>query len=534
MATITLTQAYAELNRWPGNLFGFEPGVTINTQTATTFSFTYPSSGVDFPDFRVVVTGKGFQYDGGGAIDGTMSRVRVLDGSGATVLTIGNLAPNTLASDFSQFYANFFGSEISPGDGQGPDQKLTWAHLLSGNDTVNGTIGNDWRNLVGLDQGNDLFNMLAGDDYVAGGMGNDTINGGDGYDVLSYSDTTYDEGKPAIQGVTINVVTGRAIDPWGGLDRFTGIEEFRGSRFNDSFTGGEERDRFAGGRGRDTIDGGEDSFDATGTIRTEDRRDEVRYEDDYWGGGLRGIVVDLETNNDPSSIRGTIRDGFGNVDRVIDIERVVGTRFDDTFVGSRMNNRFAGAEGRDSYDGEDGYDAIDFGRTFTDQARVGVVVDLSRDRGQIRDDGFGNIETAISIEELAGTDLNDRFTGNGEDNFLEGRQGSDTLTGRGGQDYFFWYDESEIGDADRVTDFVATGPNADFLSFEVANFAGMTGTAVVVNGTAATQAVGTFIFNAANDTLFWDADGTGSAGAVRVAVLDNVASLSAANFDLFV
>jgi len=534
MATISLTQLYSNLNSWPGNLFRYEPGLTVNTQTATSYSFTYPASGVNFPDYRVVITGTGFQYDAGVAIGGTMSQLRILDGTGATVLTFGGLTPNTLASDFAQFYANFFGSEFLPGEGQGPDSKQTWSHLMSGNDTIIGTQGDDWQGIVGLDQGNDLYNMRNGDDFINGGMGNDTINGGNGFDILSYEQTTYNEGLPAFRGVSINVVTGRALDPWGGTDRFSGIEEFRGSRFNDTFIGGVDRDRFAGLRGRDTIDGGNNSYDATGTIKTDDRRDEVRYQNDYWGGGLRGIIVDLETNANPSSIRGTIRDGFGNLDTVIDIERVIGTRFDDVFVGSRINNGFSGGEGIDSYDGGADSDFIDFGRYFGNSAPAGVVVDLARANGQVQNDGFGNVETAINIEELRGGDQNDRFSGNAAGNFFEGRQGADVMTGRGGSDQFFWYEQAELGDGDRVTDFTATGPAADKLAFEVANFTGMTGTALVVNGTAATQNLGTFIYNAANDTLSWDRDGTGGALAVAVVVLTNVASLSSANFDLFV
>jgi Ca2+-binding RTX toxin-like protein len=61
----------------------------------------------------------------------------------------------------------------------------------------------------------------------------------------------------------------------------------------------------------------------------------------------------------------------------------------------------------------------------------------------------------------------------------------------------------------------------------------MSATLRLVNGTAATTAQATFIFNAANDTLFWDPDGTGAAAALAIVKLTNVASLSAANFDLW-
>ena len=535
MAIITLGALFSNLNDWPGHLLQNQDGTfVITTQTANTFSYLIGAGDSHFPNYRVTVTGSGLQYDADGAIGGTMGAVRIYDPAGTLILTFDRLAANTLASDFSQFYQNVFGSALN-GDGPGPDATAAWSHLMSGNDVINGTAGNDWQGFLGIDAGNDRYNMGLGDDFIYGGSGNDTMNGGDGYDVLSYGRTTWSEGQAAFKGIIVNMNTGVLQDAWGGRDVISNFEEVQGSRFNDTFFGSDtQRDRFQGGRGRDTIDGGANSYDATGTIRTEDRRDQVNYDNDYWNGGRRGIIVDLETNADPASIRGTIRDGFGNIDTVIDIERVVGTRFNDVFVGSRMNNAFSGGEGVDSFDGMAGFDFLDFGRNFTGGAQVGAIVDLRRATGQIRNDGFGNVENALNIEQLNGSDFSDRFIGNAQENWLEGANGADTMTGGGGRDYFFWYDQNQFNEGDSVTDFAATGPDADFLSFDTGSFTGMTTTAVVVNGTAATQAgVGTFVFNAINDTLYWDQDGAGGAQAQTIAVLANVASLSAANFDLF-
>ncbi len=356
MSTITLTALFNDLDNWPGRLFEAVDGTAILTKTATNFTFRYPATGTDFPNYRILVQGSGFGYDGNVPIQGNMTLVRIYDATGQIVLTISNLQSNPFGADLSQFYANVFGSRSPDGnDGPGPDGKVAWSHLMAGNDIINGTAGDDQRGLVGFDYGNDTYNMGLGDDYVTGGIGNDTMNGGDGYDFLSYDETIYNEGAPAFRGVSINTTTGVALDPWGGTDRFTGFEEFRGSRFNDTFIGNSDRDRFTGLRGRDTFDGGEDSYDVNG-VRTEDRRDQVSYHNDSNSGGARGILVNLETSYLNGSIRGTIRDGFGNIDTVIDIERVVGTRYNDTFNGSRMNNQFSGGEGRDTYNGGDGFE----------------------------------------------------------------------------------------------------------------------------------------------------------------------------------
>ncbi len=136
-----------------------------------------------------------------------------------------------------------------------------------------------------------------------------------------------------------------------------------------------------------------------------------------------------------------------------------------------------------------------------------------------------------SIEALYGGQANDTLKGNAEFNELEGGDGTDILTGGVGADGFYWYGDHEFGDGDRVTDFVAS---VDQVGFGVTEFVGMSTTLTLVNGTAATSNVGTFIFNAANDTLYWDVDGTGSTAAVAIVVLTNVNSLSASNFELFV
>ncbi len=531
MSTITLTPFFSNLDNWPGRLFEATEGTTILAKTAVNFTFRYPATGTDFPNYRVVAQGSGFTYDGDVPIAGNMTVVRIFNELNQVVLTISNLQTNPFGADLSQFYANVFGSLSLDGNaGPGPDGQMAWNHLLAGNDVITGTAGDDNQGLVGFDYGNDTYNMGAGDDQVNGGIGNDTVNGGDGYDRFSFSQTTYNAGGPAFRGVTFNAVTGVALDPWGGTDRFTGIEEFEGSRFNDTFIGSADRDRFSGLRGRDTFDGGADSFDVNG-VRTEDRRDEVRYQNDYWQGGTRGIVVNLETVFVNGSIRGTIRDGFGNIDTVIDIERVAGTRFNDTFNGSRMNNQFSGGEGRDTYNGGDGFDTINFSRWFGDTPPVGVVVDLSRATNQIINDGFGNAESVTSIEALNGGDGNDTLKGNAEYNYFEGGDGRDALIGGVGGDGFYWYGDHEFGDGDRIVDFVAS---VDRVGFGVTEFDGMTTTLTLVNGTAATANVGTFIFNAVNDTLYWDVDGTGATAAVAVVLLTNVASLTADNFELFI
>lgn len=531
MATVGLTPRFSNLDRWPGDLFRAGDDTVVTARTATTFNFTYGASS-DFAGYSVAVVGTGFTYVGGVPVGGTMTSVRILSPTGATVVNITGLS-GALATDFDDFYANVFGSP-SGDAGPGPDGQMAWNFLLSGNDTFYGTAGDDRQTLPGFNAGNDIFHMGGGDDQMGGSVGNDTYNGGSGWDTLTFRETAYNLGGTAVRGIVVNVAAGTVLDPWGGTDRFTGVEAFEGSRFADRFIGSAVRDdRFSGLRGSDTFNGGLVSVNASGQ-RTGDDSDDLSYDNDYWQGGQFGIVARLETSFVNGSVRGTIRDGFGNNDTVIDIERVAGTRFGDSFSGSRMDNQFEGGEGRDIFFGGAGADQIYFDVWFgPDGPATGIQVNLSLAGGQILNDGFGNVETANSIENIAGTFRADTIIGNALRNDIQGNGGTDTLTGAGGQDTFRFNQSGDIDDADLITDFAAAGAGIDRLAFQTSAFAGMSTTLRLVNGTAAATNAGTFVYDAADDTLYWDRDGTGAAGRVAVAVLTNVAALSASNFDLF-
>lgn len=530
MATIRPSNLFSELRDWPGRLLEGDDTTTVVARGGGTFTLRH-GAGSPFEGFRIEAKGTGFAYLDGVPVAGTMTQLLIFDAEGRVVLA-GSKLSGELVTDLALFADSILGSP-SEEAGPGPDGGTAWSLLLSQNDKVVGTEGDDRRYLPGFNAGDDTFDMRGGDDQMSGGIGDDAYFGGEGYDELSFGETAFNWGAPATRGATIDVEAGTVLDPWGGTDRFEGIEQFQGSRFQDTFRGSPtEDDRFGGLRGRDVIDGGDVTF--RDGEQTEDDRDRASYGDDYWQGGRFGIVADLETSVSGGSIRGTIRDGFGQVDTVSDIERVVGTRFRDSFVGSSVDNQFRGGEGRDTYDGQGGQDMLNFDDWFADEEPGGIRVDLALASGQIVDDGFGNTETALSIEEIKGTARADSIAGNASDNYFEGAGGADTMRGRGGSDTFSWIEQEELGEGDRITDFAATGSQADRLAFETENFENMTGTLRLVNGTAATTTAGTFLFVNATDQLIWDSNGTGAGGREVVVVLTGVSALSAANFDLWV
>jgi Ca2+-binding RTX toxin-like protein len=316
----------------------------------------------------------------------------------------------------------------------------------SGGDVITGGKGNDLivgrggKDLIcggsGRDQlfgegGNDKLHGGSNDDFFGGAGGNDLIVGGKGRrDFAQYL------GGP--KAVRVDLGRGRARG-WG-KDRLRGIEFVGGTKFNDHLSGNQGRNALFGQRGDDRLAGGsgEDfTFGGPG--------------DDRMAGGsgldaadytlsARGVDVDLASDS------GT---GEGS-DTLLGIEDVWGSVYEDTLEGDSSSNQLYAWDGndvvegrsgddllvpgtgKDELDGGGGNDFVDYfyGKLSQFVSNTGVTVDL-RDR---RATGHGS-QTLIGIENISGTDVNDRLTGNWAANGIFGLDGNDDLFGLGGNDW---------------------------------------------------------------------------------------------------
>ncbi|OBY25062.1 calcium-binding protein [Leisingera sp. JC1] len=266
--------------------------------------------------------------------------------------------------------------------------------------------------------GNDTYNGNAGDDFFVSSDGADTYNGGNGsFDQVAF---THD---PA--GVTVNLMTGQAIDGWGNTDTLNSIEAVRGSAHSDSFLGNGQRNVFRGLEGNDTIKGGLG-------------RDEIRYDRDARYGGTDGVDVDLANE--------VATDGFGDRDRVFNIEDVRGTASGDRLLGNAASNRLDGDGGNDRLFGRNGNDLLlgDGGNDTLnggnghDTLNGGAGTDLlDSGAGKDRLLGGGGADTLNAgggDDTLIGGDGADRLLGVGGRDRLVGGGGNDTLNGGGGND----------------------------------------------------------------------------------------------------
>lgn len=118
---------------------------------------------------------------------------------------------------------------------------------------INGTNEDDY--IRGTD-GHDLAYGRQGNDVLLGSEGYDELRGGYGIDEVDYSDSCC--------AVNVDLGTGQG---WGGHahgDTYFGIENIRGSTWNDTLTGDAADNRIDGGRGADLIEGGRGDDDLQG------------------------------------------------------------------------------------------------------------------------------------------------------------------------------------------------------------------------------------------------------------------------------
>ena len=164
------------------------------------------------------------------------------------------------------------------------------------------------------------FNTGDGNDIIYANQGVSLINGGIGFDTVTYENS--------FAAITIRGLTGQ-----GGAagDTYANIERIAGSNFADTFKGG--IGEFWGGNGNDFfIPGG------FGTFHGEGGTDVI----DFSGFGSA-----INFNFASTTIGGQAFDG---------IERVNGTAFGDTLTGTSANQDFFGGAGSDTITGGGGYD----------------------------------------------------------------------------------------------------------------------------------------------------------------------------------
>lgn len=301
-----------------------------------------------------------------------------------------------------------------------------------GNNTIWGVNGND---VIYGRAGNDDLRGGSGNDTLYGGAGSDRFDGGDGTDLVSYSDAT--------AAVTVDIANPDANVGEAAGDRYTGVENFSGSQFSDSLNGHAIANKIWGNAGNDTLDGrggndtyyggdgndllisgtGADYMDGDGGIDTVDYRTSDA-----------GITVDLRG----SGFSGWwgVSGGHAQGDRLVSIERLWGSEFNDVVVGTSGANIIKGGGGNDALHGWSGNDSI-LGQSGNDMLHG--------------NDGH---------DTLIGGDGNDVLRGHDHNDLIMGGEGSDSIEGGSGNDRLYATDETANAYAQ---DTIHGGSGADFI-----------------------------------------------------------------------
>ncbi|ASF47989.1 hypothetical protein CEK71_19025 [Methylovulum psychrotolerans] len=340
------------------------------------------------------------------------------------------------------------------------------------------------------------------------GLVSGAMTGTDGNDVLS-GDALVKDSHDIIYGLAGNDV----LSGLGG---------------NDTLYGADGNDSLMGGLGNDVLDGGT-GFDVA----------------QYYT-ATAGVTVNLAL----TVSQNTAGAGW---DTLRNIEKVNGSAYNDTLTGNAADNILLGGAGNDVLYGGDGNDSLmgGLGDDVLDggagsnvaqyyTATAGVTVNLALTVSQ--NTAGAGWDTLRNIEKVNGSAYNDTLTGNAADNILlggagndvlDGGLGADVLVGGAGKDSFLFDTALNSANRDVITDFSTTDDaiQLDHHIFTGLNTGSLAATAFkVIGGSNVIDSNDHILYNIVSGGVFYDADGSGVAAAVLVALIGRGLNVSAADF----
>jgi Ca2+-binding RTX toxin-like protein len=298
----------------------------------------------------------------------------------------------------------------------------------TGNGLANRLIGNSGANSLSGGAGDDTLDGGAGADLLVGGTGNDVLTGGDGTDTASFAGATL--------GVQVSLALAGAQATGVGNDSLIAIENLTGSSYDDTLLGNTGNNLLDGGAGLDLLAGGLGN-------------------DTYIVDSLGDLVIE-ETNEGTDQVQARVSYKLGdNVENLT----LLGTTNLSAF-GNGLANVLTGNAGSNLINGGAGTDTASFAN-----ATAAVTVSLALATAQVT--GGSGTDTLIGIENLTGSNYNDRLTGTTGANSLNGLAGNDILDGGSGIDTMTGGDGSDIyyvrdsGDLVSETNAVAATGGSD-------------------------------------------------------------------------
>ncbi|MEM7268930.1 MAG: cadherin-like domain-containing protein, partial [Pseudomonadota bacterium] len=435
--------------------FGAAPVATNNEQATdetTSITFSILDDDFDADDDEIVVgnldtTGLigGVVYNGDGTV--TYTPVPILDthrtvddlnAGDAFVITVQAALPDGGAvTTLGVYWGGELVGSITPTStvlesfefdvvaGSGDGSNTLRLATTDYNTFDNATLGT-----VTIEQvGDDTLAGGDGDDRLFGDLGADAMQGGDGVDEVIYQNSAV--------AVSVNLATNTGTgghaegDTWVDVERIigsahddtligdTGVNRLNGEAGADSIAGGEGDDILAGGADNDTITGGAGGdiiYDGSG----DDQIDGGAGSDKMFGGagadaydGGDDTDTLTYTNSGEAVTLNMTTGGTGgdaNGDTYANIERLVGTSFNDDITGSGSGDKLYGGDGDDTLSGADGNDFLGGGA------------------------GNDDLRGKNGRDKISGGDGDDTMIGGAQNDKLIGGDGADSMDGGDGVD----------------------------------------------------------------------------------------------------
>ena len=381
--------------------------------------------------------------------------------------------------------------------------------------TIEDAIGGSGNDIL---IGNSVVNTLrggAGNDTLTGGASADTLIGDEGVDTASYKESSIGvlvslstgkgmfgdaegdtlqtienlEGSEKGDDVLIGDTGDNDLSGLGGKDTISGNagkDTLHGGAGNDSLYGDDgddtlygdaDDDLLVGGTGNDFIDGG-DGFDTVSyentlvafeppygvTVNIDEAKDYQSPGRYIYSNPFSGTVTGFDPTLGNVIAKGIATDGLGNTDTLRNLEGIIGSNLDDVLIGNSLANNIQGLAGNDIFVGNAGNDTLDGGDGIdTVSYRLdpaAVIVNLEQN---IATDGFGETDTLLNMENVLGSDQDDRITGNIQVNWLFGGNGNDIIAAGGGDDVVYGENDNDTLYGGDGNDYLDGGLGNDVL-----------------------------------------------------------------------
>ena len=253
---------------------------------------------------------------------------------------------------------------------------------VTGPEIVDGYRAAEFENVIGTADADTIIGDKNAN-VIEGGDSGDDLNGGLGNDTVSYAGS--------MLGVNVDLSLQGSIDNNGNIDnrprrqskaapampqadRLWGFENIIGSATGDTLTGDAKANIISGGGGFDTLLGGGGNDILLGGDRNDTycrrqfdgawrrhlrRRRGLRHVD-YSNEAGGGITVTLGVNGASATVMGKTG-GAAVGDKLINVESIVGTDFNDVLTGNNRDHDLRGGIGNDTLTGGTGSSPLDGG-----------------------------------------------------------------------------------------------------------------------------------------------------------------------------